>query len=349
MKVLMIAPPILKNEKDPDSWITVPSNGYGGIETVIYALTNGLICLGCKITLIGAPGSNSFNGLSVVRDVQKIDDIKKWIQKNSEFFDIVHDHSGGIIFKANDEINFNYIATHHKTGLSPYPKNTVFLSLAQRKQASGNHSPVIRLPIIFEDYLFNPKKSDYYLYLGRVSEFKGVYESAKICQKMKTKLVVAGPNWEIEYFDKLLNQFKSTIEYVGEVSGFKKINLLSKAKALFVLSRFCIGPWGDLWCEPGATIVGEAAASGTPIISSTNGCLPELVTSEIGINLEEEEIFENDLSKIQTYLPDSYTIQEHAYKKWGHLHIAKIYLDLYKKIIKGYPPSYPSIRTLVNL
>ncbi|MCB0537626.1 MAG: glycosyltransferase [Bacteroidetes bacterium] len=336
MNILIVVPPILRSENDKESWLTVPPLGYGGIENVVYSLINGLIYHGCKVSLIGAPGSNSFNGLSVIREAIGSEDIYSWIENHKNNFDIVHDHSCGLVFNKQHRItDFHYIATHHKTGKSPYLKNTVYLSYAQRRQANDNNSPIIRLPIMIENYIFNHQKEDYYLYLGRISEFKGVHEAASICEKLEAKLVVAGPNWEQNYFDDLLNNYSNTVEYVGEVFGLKKINLLSKARALFVLSRFTDGLWGDRWCEPGATIVGEAAASGTPVISSTNGCLSEIVVPEIGIQLEETEIEQNDVSKLTMPLPKAEHILRYAKENWNHKTIAEQYLILYKKIITG--------------
>lgn len=337
MNVLMIAPPILKSESDKDSWLTIPSSGYGGIENVVYALINGLIYHGCKVTLVGAPGSISFNGLTLIRDVRGSVDISSWIENNHNNFDIIHDHSCGLVFNAQQEkLSFNYIATHHKTGKSPYPENTVYLSYAQRSQAGGNNSPVIRIPIIFENYLLNSQKDDCFLYVGRVSEWKGVHEAASICEKLEAKLIVAGPSWEQDYFDDLIKKYSNTVEYVGEVFGLKKIDLLAKAKAVFVLSRFSDGLWGDKWCEPGATIVGEAAASGTPIISSTNGCLSEIVVPDVGIQLEENEINQKDISKLQFQFPNANTVFSYAKNNWNHLLISEQYLTLYKNIINGF-------------
>lgn len=336
MKVLIIIPPILKNDNDNESWLTVPPLGYGGIENVVYALINGLIAHGCNVTLIGTPASNAFNGLNVVREVRGSRLIYSWIETNYQNFDIIHDHSCGLVFNTkHTKLNFNYISTHHKTGKSPYPKNTVYLSLAQRNQANANDSPVVRLPIMFDNYLFTTEKGNYYLYLGRVSEFKGVAEAASICEKLKAKLVVAGPSWEQKYFEDLQKKYTQTIEYVGEVFGLKKIDLLSKAKAVFALSRFSDGLWGGKWCEPGATIVGESAASGTPVISSTNGCLSEIVVPEIGIQLQEKEIEQKDISKLSEPFPPADTILNYAKQNWNHLIIAKQYISLYEKIISG--------------
>ncbi len=360
MKVLIIAPPFLKDYSDKDSWITIPSaSGYGGIEAVVFALMNGLVHYGCEVTLIGAPGSLSFNGLTVIRDIRGAENVRSWIMKNHKNFDIIHDHSCGRVFNGEHKsIEFPYIATHHETIRAPFPRNTVYLSYAQREQANytentvknigkkvlsyvqGKYTrytdaPIVRIPIMFNNYYFNDSKEDYFLYLGRVAEWKGVYETAQICKQLNTKLVIAGPAWEKEYFDKIITDFPEIVDYIGEISGIKKIDLLARAKGLFVLSRFGDVPWGGKMCEPGATVVGEAAACGTPVISSTNGCLAEIVVPETGIQLMEDEIENLDVLKLQSTFPSPIDAFTYGNNHWNHIVISNEYMNLYKKIIDG--------------
>lgn len=337
MRVLIIAPPILKDRNDSSSLITIPPIGYGGVENVIYALINGLIHYKIKVTLIGVPGSRTMEGLEIIREPRNANEIREWIYKNKSNFDIIHDHSLGLVFNRDysSEIeNIPYLATHHKTGTSLYPRNTTYLSNAQRSQANDKESPVIRIPVIIDDYLFKTKKEEYFLYLGRVSEWKGVYEAAMFCKKLMVKLIIAGPAWNQEYLKRIEDEFADTIKYMKDTSGLKRIDLIANAKAVFVLSRFTKGPWGDSWCEPGSTVVSEACASGTPVISSTNGCLSELVVPEVGFQLTEDEIINVDISKFSMKFPESKQIRKYAEINWGHLFISKEYIDLYNKVIK---------------
>src|ERR1700712_4211159 len=49
LRIAMLAPP----------WIAVPPTGYGGVESVVSALTEALVALGQDVTLFCAPGSAS--------------------------------------------------------------------------------------------------------------------------------------------------------------------------------------------------------------------------------------------------------------------------------------------------
>ena len=64
MKVAMLIPPY-RYGLDPAQWISVPPQGYGGIQWVASAIIDGLLKCGVEVLLIGAPGSPERAGLSV--------------------------------------------------------------------------------------------------------------------------------------------------------------------------------------------------------------------------------------------------------------------------------------------
>src|SRR5262249_50826905 len=137
-------------------------------------------------------------------------------------------------------------------------------------------APVIPLPVNPARCQFSAAKDRYLLFLGRISAHKGVRQAARFAHAAGYRLKLAGPAWERDYFDALLADFPDTIDYLGEVGGRKRTMLLARARALLALSQ-TYGGLFEPWVEPGATVVSEAAASGTPVIASDNGCLPEIV------------------------------------------------------------------------
>lgn len=338
-KIALIAPPILKSQTDLTSYLSVPPVGYGGVENVMYALINGLIHHGMEVVLLGAPGSRSIEKVRVIRNARTPHEIRLWLLNNRDSYDVIHDHSCGIVFNFSHvpDHSVPYVATHHQTGETPYPRNTIYLSFAQKRQAGGNpQSPVIRIPVILDDYIFKEKKDDYYLFLGRISEWKGALEAVRLCKRMNARLIMAGPAWEKNYFDKVKAEAGDKFEYIGEVAGLKRLDLISKAKALMVISRPTPSPWGGLWCEPGSTIVSEAAASGTPVIASSNGCLQEIVFPETGIILTEREIEEIDTDRFSKSLFRPESIRDRARTEWDYREIAKLYIEAYGRARNGF-------------
>src|SRR3954447_22572411 len=78
------------------------------------------------------------------------------------------------------------------------------------------------------------------------------------------RLVVAG-GWRVS--------LRRNLELVGPVAGQRKAELLADAACLWMPA---------LWDEPfGLTLI-EAMVSGTPVLGSRRGALPEIVTPEVG-------------------------------------------------------------------
>lgn len=148
------------------------------------------------------------------------------------------------------------------------------------------------------------KKSDYYLYLGRLSYEKGLMtlmKSFKELPNINLKLAGTGPlETELkEYIDK--NKL-TNIELFGFLSGEKLYNTIANAKFLIIPSE---------WYENNPISVIESLAIGTPVIGSNIGGIPELVINNKTGYLYKPGDFE-ELEKIirQTDCIDFLTYQQ---------------------------------------
>jgi hypothetical protein len=329
MKVAMVVPPY-RYGADPRQWITVPPQGYGGIQWVVATLTEGLLEAGCEILLLGAPGSPVQEGVTVAAAIEKAD-----IHTAIEAFapDIVHDHSNAAALPPGGLRPT--VSTHHLNGVPERPINGIYLSHAQRAAARSVSAPVIRLPVNPSRYPLQEAKDEYLLFLGRVSAHKGVREAAAFAHAAGLPLTVAGPAWEKDYLNALLADFPHTVRYVGEVGGSARTRLIARARALLVLSQPWGGPFGGRWIEPGATVVSEAAASGTPVIASDNGCLPEIVPGAGAVLTVGQEITSDDAKRVLASLPTAQAVRETAVDRWGHRTIARQYLAVYERAVSG--------------
>jgi glycosyltransferase involved in cell wall biosynthesis len=188
-----------------------------------------------------------------------------------------------------------------------------------------------------ERCLFSREKGNYLLYLGRVSAHKGVHEAAAFAKAADLPLKVAGPSWEHEYLEALLTDFQSTVEYLGEVGGTARTDLIAYARALLVLSQPWGGPFGGRWSEPGSTVVAEASVSGTPVIASDNGCLPEIVpgVGHVLSTLGDEKVSAAEAQRILATLPSADVVRAVAVERWGHVKTAREYLAVYRRALLG--------------
>ena len=110
-----------------------------------------------------------------------------------------------------------------------------------------------------DDFEFKEKKQDYFLFLGRVYDGKGIQIAIQTTQAIGAKLIIAGQNP-----DNL--KFPPHVEFVGYADVAKRKELMSNAKAAFVAS---------MYVEPFGGVQMELLFSGTPTITTDWGSFAE--------------------------------------------------------------------------
>jgi len=115
-----------------------------------------------------------------------------------------------------------------------------------------------------DDFKYTTKKENYFLYLGRVYDGKGLNIAIQATQQIGATLVIAGQGSlkDMGYE----NKPPHVLEF-GFADVEARKNLMSKAKGAFVAS---------LYNEPFAGVQIECMLSGTPVISTDWGALAEL-------------------------------------------------------------------------
>jgi len=114
-----------------------------------------------------------------------------------------------------------------------------------------------------EDFQYSEEKEDYFLFLGRVYEGKGVNIAVQATEAIGAKLIIAGQNSLKEMGYKEIPPHVTEIGY-ADVEARKK--LMSKAKGAFVAS---------LYTEPFGGVQVEMLLSGTPTITTDWGSFTE--------------------------------------------------------------------------
>jgi glycosyltransferase involved in cell wall biosynthesis len=159
-----------------------------------------------------------------------------------------------------------------------YLKNRIFESYAWQNFTYGkevqprqsyfpnNYDTVI--PAYFDpnDYPFIVKKSDYYLYLGRVIWGKGVSVAIDITRELGKELIIIGGGDFKSLINKDDTRSLDHVTYKGVLSLKDKVKYLGNAKALLYFS---------LYVEPFGHAPIEAMLCGTPVITSDFGAFSE--------------------------------------------------------------------------
>ncbi|MCX4093087.1 glycosyltransferase [Nocardia sp. alder85J] len=115
------------------------------------------------------------------------------------------------------------------------------------------------IPNYFEvaDFPFSAEKDDYFLFVGRIIEAKGVQIAVDACRRLGARLILAGAGRPPSYG-----------EHVGMVDVQRRGELMSRARGVFVPS---------LYLEPFGGVHVEAMLCGTPVITTDWGAFSETV------------------------------------------------------------------------
>ncbi|MCI3948791.1 MAG: glycosyl transferase group 1, partial [Acidimicrobiales bacterium] len=113
-------------------------------------------------------------------------------------------------------------------------------------------------------------------FLGRMTPDKGAAEAIAVARRAGIPLVLAAKMREPAeraYFDERIRPLLgSGVDFVGEVGGTDKLDLLAGAAAL-------VNP--IQWDEPFGLVMIEALACGTPVLSTARGAAPEIVDAGV--------------------------------------------------------------------
>lgn len=287
--------------------LTVPPAGYGGLEQVVYDLAYGLDKMGHEVFIIAPqgstppPGSNCriLEGLAGPNPDARgweFDSFQKYrpMMDSEELKDAVwHDHTWGKFIYAAKQQNpkLNVCSTLHGMlcyHTPPPVKKPSIIGIS--KSHADSISAGLGIPVRF---VYNgidlgkyqmgddSKRTDRYLFLARMTAFKGAHTFVDLMRQLQLKGDLVGDDTMVEdkqYVERLLlacNDYPS-VRYWGGVPRSMAVKFFQRAK-LYLL------PCNPGWEEPFGLSVIESMACGTPVIATPSGALKELVDESSGV------------------------------------------------------------------
>jgi glycosyltransferase involved in cell wall biosynthesis len=171
------------------------------------------------------------------------------------------------------------------------------------------------------DLSFSEAKEDYFLFIGAMDRAtdKGLDQALSLSRSKGFKLVVAGTGLNYETIRHVAELCRAAgAEYLGDVRGARKAELLAGARAVLFPSRLNEG------CP---LIILEAMVSGTPVISSRGGGTVEIVTAETGILCGTEDEWGAAIDRLSAISPKR--CREIALERYHYRRMVKDYLQEY--------------------
>jgi glycosyltransferase involved in cell wall biosynthesis len=269
-----------------------PPIGYGGIELVVDTLAKELVLRGHKVLVLGVKPPNASTQYEIKSVFNKPVKRSKVIHKlrylwrlllESKNFDVIHIHVqwltpvAAIIKELRSKPVLLTLHADPSKFISRFNIPLVAISESQRRRLESRGvkiATVIYNGIDVDKYPFRLEKEDFFIYLGRIDETKGVHIAVEATKKCNEKLVIIGPVTNTSYFELYIKPFidGKNLIYLGEVDFKTKVEYLSRAKALLYPVQY-EEFFGLAMVEPLAT--------GTPVIGFPRGSVAEIVKDGI--------------------------------------------------------------------
>ena len=284
----------------------LPVEGYGGTQRVVVWLARGLAELGHRVTLLAPAGSRVRGTELVPLDPAEIlragFDLTPLIPASAE---ILHAHG-----PLRVPCGRPHVFTLHGN-LRPEkgpPPNTIFVSADHARRHGG--TAFVYNGVDPSEFVLRSEKGDYDLFLGRLHTTKGYRWAIQGAKRSGRPIVVAG-GWR--------PSLSRRVRFVGRVDGDQKAALLAGARCLWMPA---------LWDEPfGLTLV-EAMMSGTPVLGTRRGALPEVISDEVGA-------LGDTLDELVALRPsighrDPHACRRRAERWFSHTVMAQEYIRMYQ-------------------
>jgi glycosyltransferase involved in cell wall biosynthesis len=301
----------------------LPPKDYGGTERVVLWLARGLVERGHEVHVAARAGSVLPPGARLVEcpenEAAGMEDLLGRLPKG---LDLVHFQAPGAEPIA-ERYGAAALLTVHGNGKpgEVFPRNTVFLSGDHARRHGGRE--FVYNGIDPSEFEFRKKKEGWFLFLSKTSwKVKNLSGAMDLAARAKRPLRIAGGArpWGARVRAALSPGFN----WEGPVANPRKKELLAGAGALV---------FPVLWDEPFGLVVAEALMSGTPVLGSARGSLPELITPEVGAILRGDGEWVEALRAEPRWSAEA--CRSRAEKLFHYSRMAEGYEKVYQKVAAG--------------
>jgi glycosyltransferase involved in cell wall biosynthesis len=308
----------------PD-YLPVPPAKYGGIERVVYTLTEELVSRGHDVFLYAPIGSEtSAKLIPYLHEGHDMWQIPAFVKLTlPQGVDVIHDHTQ-LSVVGQKRLSVPTVCTIHNPLTNPV-KHAVYLSKRHQELFGNKQDTYVYNGLNPDEYQFSDQKEDYLLYIGAILPYKGVHHAIEVAERANRKLIIAGPVYDHNYFNKEIISriiLNPNIQYIGEVGGQARQNLLKHARCML---------FPTLVEEPFGLVMIEAMVCGTPVLALPNGSVPEVMGGFP--NLICHSVDQMVEKAIHETFPSPHVLRDYVLRHFTTSVMTDRYLEIYDKII----------------
>ena len=267
----------------------VPPQSYGPWEQVASTLTEGLVARGHDVTLFATADSTTSARLIAVSpggyEENPGMDAKVWealhiaaVFERADQFDVISNQFDFLPLTYSRLTPTPVVTTIHGFSserivrvYAAYDDVAHYVAISDANRHPGLHyDATIHHGIDLDAFTVGNGGGGYLLFLGRIHPDKGAHTAIDVARRAGMPLVMAGIVQDEVYFHELVEPHidGERVRFLGPVGPAERDRLLGGAAALLHLIAFE---------EPFGLSVVESLATGTPVIATPLGSLPELV------------------------------------------------------------------------
>lgn len=354
-------------------WYNIPPSRYGGTESVVYHLTNGLVERGHDVTLFGPATAEVKSKLYATTTkpifelgmdwnnniASQMYHITEAFDRRDEF-DILHMH----LNKSHDYMSLPLSVTSstpvvftlhfpiplkkdvNKKGTHSYNREDRLIMLekyrklpftsisdAQQRPLVMNFIKTVYNSLEIDEYHFSESSADYFVWLGRVQPVKGTKEAILAAKKAGVKLKLMGA------LDTNMPEYMRYYEEeVKPLIDGKQIEWLGEANMamkneVMGKAKALLNP--ILWEEPFGLVMAEAQAMGTPVIAFDRGAASELVEdTKSGYVVKTMDEFVRRIKEVEVL--DRKYIRHRVELLFSKENMLSCYEEVYRDVVKNW-------------
>lgn len=275
-------------------------------------------------------GHTVFYALAGGAEAPLPDGVSAATERSARLADVVH-HQRLSPYESGDDLGRPWVRTIHANLLAAgydcarlavsehwiYVSRALAAAFGARRWVHNGVDPA--------ELVYSGSKGDDLLFAGSLDRAweKGLDVAIDVAGACGRRLVIAGSASTAEAHERVAAMCRGrNVQMVDEVSGAEKAELFANARALLAPSR---APEGfGLVCV-------EALLSGTPVICSDQGGLPEVVSSETGFVCGSREALLAAIDALDTIDPAQ--CRAHALEHFHYLKMAERYVTEYTRSV----------------